>query len=115
MRSLEVDIPKLNTSVVFLVGQSAQDNDTILQNAKSEDLWFHVNHKSSCHVIANTSDIIVPRKHMKYIIKQGAVLCKQYSYPSDKNLEIIYTRVKNIETTNIPGKVHTHETSIVTI
>ena len=44
-------------------------------------------------------------KNIKYIVSQGAVLCKRYSYPKEKNLPIIFTRVKNVELTDTPGLV----------
>jgi hypothetical protein len=41
-----------------------------------------------------------------YIIKQGAILCKQFSkYKSHKNVSIIYTPIKNVTMTDIIGSV----------
>ena len=117
MKTEDIIIHTINENVTFIVGKNAQDNTSIILNATPDDIWFHVNNKSSCHVIALLSDlnIKIPRKNMKYIVKQGALLCKQHSYPSEKNLDIIYTKVKNIETTDIPGQVHTKECSNISI
>jgi len=104
MKTENIYIPKLNCSIEYLIGQNANDNDDIISISKPEDLWFHVNNKPSCHIIANIPESI-KRKDLKYIINQGVVLCKKNSYPSEKNLEIVFTRLKNIEKTNIPGKV----------
>jgi predicted ribosome quality control (RQC) complex YloA/Tae2 family protein len=93
--------------VQYLIGKNAKDNFRIIDLAKPTDLWFHVEEKPSCHVIA-----IIPdggsTKDLRYIIKQGAVLCKQHSrYASEKNLPIIFTTVDNVIKTKTPGMVET--------
>jgi predicted ribosome quality control (RQC) complex YloA/Tae2 family protein len=93
--------------VQYLIGKNAKDNFRIIDLAKPTDLWFHIEEKPSCHVIA-----ILPdggsTKDLRYIIKQGAVLCKQYSrYASEKNVPIIFTTMDNVVKTDIPGSVET--------
>jgi predicted ribosome quality control (RQC) complex YloA/Tae2 family protein len=105
MKTESIYIQKLNCSITYSIGQNAYDNDDIISAANPEDLWFHVNNKPSCHIIASVPEN-VKRKDLKYIVNQGAVLCKKHSYPSEKNLEIIFTRIKYIERTDIPGKVN---------
>lgn len=58
----------------------------------------------------------INKKYIKYITKQGALLCKQNSkYRSDKNVSIIYTQIKNITKTNIIGTVITTNTKTIQI
>lgn len=100
-----VDFPKLGVSVDFHIGQNAADNFDIIAAADPHHLWFHVAGQSSCHVIAaipNTFD----RKEIRYIVKQGAVLCKQHSScASQKNISITYARVCDVQKTVIIGTV----------
>ena len=51
-----------------------------------------------------------------YIIKQGAILCKQHSkYKSHKNVSIVYTYIKHVTMTNIVGTVTTENTKTIKI
>ena len=104
MKTVVISIPSIKCAITFTIGQNAEENDKIIDNAQSNDLWFHVDNKKSCHVVATVPDNF-DRKNIKYIVSQGVVLCKKYSYPNEKNLPIIFTRVKNIERTNTPGLV----------
>lgn len=104
MKIQQLFISALQLSVTFKIGQNAQENDILIDQAGPNDMWFHVFNKKSCHVIACVPEML-DRKQMKYIVNQGAVLCKQYSYPSEKNLPIVFTRRRHIEKTSIPGTV----------
>jgi predicted ribosome quality control (RQC) complex YloA/Tae2 family protein len=104
--------------VSFLVGTSAQDNFDILDISDPDDIWFHVKGESSCHVIAKMSDVgeKIDKKMRRLIIKQGALLCKMESkYKSVKNLEIIYTKVKNVKKTATVGSVIAEPVSVISI
>ena len=104
MKTRIIYIPSLQCSVTYKIGENAQENDSLIDQAAPDDLWFHVYNKKSCHVIACLPEKI-DKKNIKYIVSQGAVLCKQFSYPSEKNLAIVFTRRKYIEKTDIPGLV----------
>jgi len=105
MKSKIISIPAIKQEIAFIIGQNATENDHLIEQSNDDDIWFHVDNKSSCHVVATVSENNITRKNMKYIIKQGALLCKMHSYPSEKNLSIVYTKIKNIQSTNIPGQV----------
>ena len=105
MKTEVVEFPKIDEEVTYYIGTSAKDNFAVIDEGDDDDIWFHVDNKSSCHVVATVSENNITRKNMKYIIKQGALLCKMHSYPSEKNLSIVYTKIKNIQSTNIPGQV----------
>lgn len=109
-------IQGLNQEIMFHIGKSADGNFEIIDNAEENDLWFHIDNESSCHVIASIPESM-DRKNMKYIVKQGAILCKQNSrFKTSKTaVGIIYTKVKNIEKTDIPGKVIVSEGKIVSV
>jgi predicted ribosome quality control (RQC) complex YloA/Tae2 family protein len=98
----------LNRDITFYIGQNKNDNFDIIDKGESNDLWFHANEISSCHIVA-----IIPKdisnKEQKYIIKAGALLCKKYTnkLKTLREIEIIYTQIKNIEKTQISGCVKT--------
>jgi len=62
------------------------------------------------HVVA-----IIPleckTKHIRNIIKQGAILYKTYTSKlrSENNVSIIYTHIKNIKKTAVIGYVNIHD------
>lgn len=106
MKTSDIFIAPIKKTITFLIGESARDNEAVIDLAKGNDIWFHIDQgKSSAHVVACIPDDL-DRKDKKYIIKQGAVLCKQVSkYKSEKCVPIIYARIKDVEKTNIPGTV----------
>jgi hypothetical protein len=127
-------IPSLKISVVYKIGIDAKNNFEIIDQADKNDIWFHLKGTSSCHVIAclknityTTLDDDMPncydltfneldKKQKQQIIKQGALLCKQYSrMKSMKNVEIIYTKIENIEKTNIVGTVSTFKSKVIVV
>jgi predicted ribosome quality control (RQC) complex YloA/Tae2 family protein len=127
-------IPELKKMIVYKIGKDAQNNFELIDAADNNDLWFHLNNAPSCHVIAclkniqyTTRDDELPnfydidfdslnKKEKQQIITQGSLLCKQYSkLKSLKNVEVIYTKIENIQKTDIPGSVLTKNTKIIIV
>ena len=100
-------IHSLNREITYIVGTNAHDNFDIIDESDDQDLWFHLSDYSSCHVVAKMpQDITLDKKQKIQIIKQGAIICKQYSkYKSENNVKIIYTTISNIVKGNIIGQV----------
>ena len=100
----------LNLNITFYIGENAQDNFDIIDKCDENDLWFHSKDQSSCHVVAIISDNIkqIKKQKMHSIIHYGALLCKQNTNKLVKqsNVEIIYTKIKNIQKTNVVGCVN---------
>ena len=110
-----VEFPQLQISVDYVVGKNAEENFEIIDEAEDYHIWFHIKNHPSSHVIAKLEDNL-KKKDLRYIIKQGAILCKQHSkLSSSKNVEIIYTQIKNITKTDIPGSVCTQNEKTITI
>ena len=99
MRSVSKYIDAIRDTVVFMFGENASDNFNMIEQAKPDDIWFHLHQSSSCHVIATLPpDKQYDKKHLQKIIVQGCLLCKQKSkYASAKKLPIMYTHIKNVE------------------
>lgn len=110
-------IASLGIDIEFKLGKNAADNFDIIESSQTNDIWFHIDDHSSCHVIASIpDDTNFNKKQLLYIIKQGAILCKQHSkYKSQQNVSIIYTYIKNVTMTNIIGSVITENTKTIKI
>jgi predicted ribosome quality control (RQC) complex YloA/Tae2 family protein len=107
---------KIKENIDFYVGENADDNQHIVLNADPEDLWFHLAGRSSPHVLALVSDKIIDRKYMRLVVVQGSLLCKQNSKSkSEKGVDIIYTKIKNVIPTEIIGTVTTSNTKHIII
>jgi hypothetical protein len=67
----------------------------------------------------NCYDLIfdeLDKKQKQQVIKQGALLCKQYSrLKSMKNVEIIYTKIENVVKTDIVGSVSTYKSNTILV
>lgn len=128
-------IPSLKLNIVYKIGSCAQNNFEIIDQAHPNDMWFHLNGESSCHVIAclkniryNSRDDELPncydinfdeleKKEKLQIIKQGALLCKQYSRlkSSSSKVEIIYTKIESVCKTDIIGSVTLFKSKIISV
>lgn len=98
-------IPKINLDVEFVIGKNAKENFEIIDEAEPHHIWFHIQGHSSCHVIAKLEEEL-DKKDLRYVIKQGAVLCKQYSKQNNqKNVAIIYSYVENVSKSEPVGTV----------
>jgi predicted ribosome quality control (RQC) complex YloA/Tae2 family protein len=95
-------ISNLNMNITFYIGKNAAGNFDIIDMSKPNDMWFHINNISSAHVIASIPDKL-DKKDIRYIIKQGAILCKQHSKTHEST--IIYTTINNVKKTDIIGSV----------
>lgn len=106
MKTEVIFLQGINREITFYIGQNKNENFDVIDKGDPEDLWFHANEVSSCHVVANIPDDI-SKKDKRYIIKAGALLCKKYTNKLNyaNVVEIIYTEVKNIEKTQYSGCV----------
>lgn len=116
-RSILRFIDSLKVNIEYQVGQHAKDNIDILAKSRANDIWFHIDGEASCHVVAKVHDVDTNnKKQLAHIVKQGAVLCKQFSkYKSIKDVSVVYTKVSNVFPTDKIGQVLTSHTKTVTI
>jgi predicted ribosome quality control (RQC) complex YloA/Tae2 family protein len=114
MKTELIFIPKLKDTVTFYIGKNAKDNFDVIDMGSDDDIWFHANNESSSHVVAIIPDDI-DKKELKSIVKIGGQLCKQNTSKlmSLKNVEIIYTQVKYVTKTSVPGCVLTTNTKTI--
>jgi predicted ribosome quality control (RQC) complex YloA/Tae2 family protein len=109
MKLETIFVEGLNRYINFYIGKDQYENFKVIDKGNDNDLWFHAKGTSSCHVVSIIPDDIKDKKKLKYIIKKGALLCKNNTnkLKEFKNIEISYTQIKNIIKTDIPGQVET--------
>ena len=114
MKIENIFIHALNKEITYYIGKKQKENFDVIDKGNINDLWFHATNISSCHVVCNVPEKI-SRKELQYIVKKGALLCKDNTnkLKNIKNVEITYTYVKNITKTDIPGCVITQNTKTI--
>jgi predicted ribosome quality control (RQC) complex YloA/Tae2 family protein len=113
-----VYFPNLDMEITYYIGKNKNENFSVIDMGNPEDFWFHAKDISSCHVVA-----IIPenesfdKKELLTIIKKGASLCKENTLKlnSYSNIEIIYTKLKNVIKTKTPGCVNISNTKTIVI
>ena len=88
---------------VFVIGENKYENFMIIDASVSTDIWFHVEHSPSCHVILKNTNKLhdIPKQG----IKKGVYLCKIHSNAKSKRSSIMYTPLKNVQKTDMVGQV----------
>ena len=114
MKTENIFINALKREITFYIGKNQNENFEVIDKGTSDDLWFHANNISSCHVVCRITDIL-SKKELQYVVKVGALLCKNNTnkLKSMKNVEIIYTFIKNVTKTDVPGCVVTQNTKSI--
>jgi predicted ribosome quality control (RQC) complex YloA/Tae2 family protein len=115
MKTKEIYIKEIDKTVLFKIGRNAKDNFDIIDSSNINDLWFHVDNLPSAHIISSIPENI-NKKELKYIIKNGAMLCKQHSkFNQIKDLNIVYTKISNVIKTEVIGTVNLLNSKIIKI
>jgi len=118
MKVETVYFDNLEIEITYHIGKSDSDNFQIIDRASPDDIWFHANQVSSCHVIMKMpSNEKFDNKELKTLIKKGALLCKQYTnkLASENKVEIIYTTINNITKTKKIGCVKANNTKTIKV
>lgn len=86
----------------ILIGKNALGNEKIIKISHSESLWMHLSKISSAHIILQSNGDIIPKRYINQVASN-----------IPKNINVIYTQVKNIKLTKIVGSVITKNTKII--
>jgi predicted ribosome quality control (RQC) complex YloA/Tae2 family protein len=115
MKTETIFVQPLKREVTFYIGKTQSENFDTIDKGSENDLWFHAKDVSSCHVVCEVPDDITKKKELAYIIKIGAMLCKEHTnkLKSERNVEIIYTQIKNVTKTAVAGCVMTQNTKTI--
>ena len=116
MKIEKIFIQPLKREIICYIGKSKEDNFAVIDAGSNDDLWFHAANESSCHIVCELPKDL-DKNDIKYIIKVGALLCKNNTnkLKLKQNVEFIYTQIKNVTKTNIEGCVQTKNTKSITI
>jgi predicted ribosome quality control (RQC) complex YloA/Tae2 family protein len=92
-------------TIRFILGRSQDQNDIMVRNAKRENQnywWFHADKVPSCHAILFTDKSKLTKKEIQDVSNK----IRDYSKLKKMNSGyVIYTQIKNIHLTDIPGRV----------
>lgn len=91
------------------IGRNAIGNDYIIKLSHPESLWFHLNNISSAHIILESKGDDIPKRY----INQVALKLFEYKRSLPKNVNAIYTKVKNVKLTNTYGTVIPRNTKLI--
>ena len=108
MKTENIFIEPLKREIVYYIGKNQKENFDVIDKGTDCDLWFHAANESSCHVVCEVPTDI-DKSDMRYIIKIGALLCKNNTnkLKSQKDVEFIYTKIENVTKTEVEGCVQT--------
>lgn len=95
--------------IKFILGQNAEENWKILDEAKNINenfIWFHLNSFPSGYVIMYATQEELDTSIIGNYIKFGAELCKNNTkYKNLNDLKICYTTLNKIQKTNKIGEI----------
>jgi predicted ribosome quality control (RQC) complex YloA/Tae2 family protein len=98
-----------NIEYTIYIGQNKNENWDIIDAAEKNDIWFHVEHLASCHVVLKNVRNDKLRDIPRQVIKRCVYLCKINSSSTIKSMtkcNVIYTPISEVEKTNITGQVY---------
>jgi len=101
---------KLGCELTINIGCDAKDNWDMIDKAKQNDIWFHLQNHSSAHVI-----LVMPTESTKIkdVSKMTLIHCANFCKKNKINkenkndLSVIYTEIKNVTKADKEGSVHT--------
>lgn len=114
MKTENIFINGLKREIIFYIGKNQSENFEVIDKGTNDDLWFHAADVSSCHVVCQ-APLDIDKKGLRYIIITGALLCKNNTnkLKTMKNVNIVYTKIRNIVKTDMPGCVVTKDTKMI--
>ncbi len=80
-----------NEGIVYYVGQSAKENESLYTKVPKTAIWFHLDDGPSAHVYA-----VSTKKLTKKQLKVGAVLVRQYSKGQGKVIYLTRSKLKSL-------------------
>lgn len=122
MKTEIIFFKNIQKSFTFIISENEGEPFKMLDLAKPQDMWFHAEKYSSCHVIVflgEYDDIDLSKKEKQTIIKRGCFLCKTHTNKLQclpaKTLSFLYCKIENIRRTEKAGQVITVNTKTIRI
>ena len=91
------------------IGENQNENDILICKSDPNDYWFHLDKFSGPHFVLHTDN----RKVGKRILNNIASLFCEYKRNLPNRYNVIYTEIKNIKLTSVPGTVIPRKTRLL--
>lgn len=104
-------IEENDRNYTILIGTVQYENDQIIKNSDQNDTWFHLDNISGPHIILKNAGDKIPKRYLNQI----AGLFQQYKTNLPNKYNVIYTTVKNVKLTKVPGQVTVTNTKLIKI
>jgi predicted ribosome quality control (RQC) complex YloA/Tae2 family protein len=85
----------------LLIGKNALGNEEIIKMSNQDDTWFHFNEISGPHIILQNNGELIKKKSLYEIASK----LFQLKPKAPINSSVMYTKVKYVSLTNVPGTV----------
>ena len=97
MKTFDLD----DGAITCVLGETAKENWSIIDNSEGDFTWMHLNSFPSGHIIIQSEEI------NNNILFNAANLCRQNTkYRNIPHLKVCYTKVSNLRKGEKPGSVH---------
>jgi predicted ribosome quality control (RQC) complex YloA/Tae2 family protein len=93
----------------IVIGGNAKENDQIIKESHPMDLWFHLSNVPSAHLVLKSKGDKIPRRYINEI--SGMLFENNKKYMTNTN--VIYTEIRNVKRTDVPGRVITKKVATV--
>jgi predicted ribosome quality control (RQC) complex YloA/Tae2 family protein len=111
MKTENIFITENDKEYQILIGSNKYENEQIIKSSHSNDIWFHLNDYSSCHIVLKSEGDNIPKKYLTHVAKMFSLYKKELP----KNYKVIYTNIKNIKLTDEIGTVVPKNSKIIKI
>jgi predicted ribosome quality control (RQC) complex YloA/Tae2 family protein len=101
MITSQIFVHETNKEYTVFIGKNKNENDLIIKNSHPNDLWFHLQGVSSPHIVLQTQGDTIPKRYISQIVH----LFPLHKSGLGSRFNVIYTEIKNIKLTNVPGTV----------
>ena len=93
----------IENNVMYRLGRNARENFDLIDDADENDIWFHLDDIPSGHCIIKIPKDSCLTNEIKFF---AGNLIKKYSKAKNmKNVQVIFTEVKNVVKTKNLGEV----------
>jgi predicted ribosome quality control (RQC) complex YloA/Tae2 family protein len=96
-------------SYEIVIGGNAKENDQIIKESHPMDLWFHLSNVPSAHLVLKSKGDKIPRRYINEI----SVMLFENNKKYMTNTNVIYTEIRNVKRTDVPGCVITKKVETI--
>lgn len=101
MKTITIIVDENDKEYILQIGENQNENDILIKTNNQNDLWFHIDKISGPHFVLKNGGDSIPKRYLNYI----AGLFPNYKSNLTKRYNVIYTEIKNVKLTKVPGQV----------